>query len=136
MDYFSRLGWQPRAVSECVIVREWKYEVSTIAHNDLQQKQWNKPTSIPLAEDLKLLKSYLIAKNEVCGNALQQDLNKEKAFKQLVEVTHVQLLLLNRRRIGELQSRVGIIFFIEYPWLWNSCLFSLNITRNFFCKNG
>ncbi|KAG5861804.1 hypothetical protein JTB14_031494, partial [Gonioctena quinquepunctata] len=30
-----------------LITSEWRYEVSTIADNDLQQKKWNKPTLIP-----------------------------------------------------------------------------------------
>ncbi|KAK9686933.1 hypothetical protein QE152_g36826 [Popillia japonica] len=80
-----------------------KYEVSTLANNDLKQKQWNKPTLIPLAEDLTLVKKYLLAEAEKLRNALNENPHDLKAFRTLQEICYVQLLLLNRRRIGELQ---------------------------------
>ncbi|KAK4885182.1 hypothetical protein RN001_001453 [Aquatica leii] len=93
-----------------LIISEWRYEVSTIANNNLQQKKWNKPSLIPLAEDLTLLKTYLHAKGAKCRNALQLKPDDEKAFKTLVEITYVQLLLLNRRRVGELQRMTVISY--------------------------
>ncbi|XP_063908932.1 uncharacterized protein LOC135126741 [Zophobas morio] len=86
-----------------LIVNEWRFEVSTIANSDLQQKKWNKPSLIPLAEDLTLLKAYLLAESDKCRNTLAEYPENEKAFKTLTELTYVQLLLLNRRRVGELQ---------------------------------
>ncbi|KAK5644959.1 hypothetical protein RI129_006259 [Pyrocoelia pectoralis] len=86
-----------------LVTTEWRYEVSTIANNDLQQKKWNKPTLVPLAEDLVLVKKYLLAEAEKLRNDLKQNPNHIKAFKTLQEICYVQLLLLNRRRIGELQ---------------------------------
>ncbi|XP_063907787.1 uncharacterized protein LOC135125929 [Zophobas morio] len=86
-----------------LIVNEWRFEVSTIANSDLQQKKWNKPSLIPLAEDLTLLKAYLLAESGKCRNTLAEYPENEKAFKTLTELTYVQLLLLNRRRVGELQ---------------------------------
>lgn len=86
-----------------LITTEWRYEVSTLANNDLKQKQWNKPTLIPLAEDLTLVKKYLLAEAEKLRNALNENPHDLKAFRTLQEICYVQLLLLNRRRIGELQ---------------------------------
>lgn len=86
-----------------LISSEWQYEISTLANKDLQQKKWNKPSLIPLAEDLTLLKSYLSAEGEKYYNILQTDKSNEKAFKILQEICYVQLILLNRRRVGELQ---------------------------------
>lgn len=86
-----------------LIITEWKYEVGTIANNNLQQNKWNKPSLIPLAQDLALIKAYLTteAKKHVC--TLEKEGNNQKAFKTLQEIVYVQLLLLNRRRVGELQ---------------------------------
>lgn len=86
-----------------LIVSEWRYEISSIANNDLKQKKWNKPTLIPLAEDLTLLRKYLLKEGEKCRQALQENANEEKAYKNLIEITYVQLILLNRRRVGELE---------------------------------
>ncbi|KAG5877367.1 hypothetical protein JTB14_018687 [Gonioctena quinquepunctata] len=85
-----------------LITSEWRYEVSTIANNDLQQKKWNKPTFIPLAEDLTLMKKYLLKEAEQLRKTLSQNPTDVKAFKSLQEICYVQLLLLNRRRVGEL----------------------------------
>ncbi|VEN62581.1 unnamed protein product [Callosobruchus maculatus] len=86
-----------------LIVSEWRYEISTTANNDLKQKKWNKPSLIPLAEDLTLLKKYLLDQSEDCKKILLNHPTDEKAFRTLTELTFVQLLLLNRRRVGELQ---------------------------------
>lgn len=86
-----------------LIASEWQFEISTLANKDLQQKKWNKPSLIPLAEDLTLLKSYLNVESDKYRNILELDQCDEKAFKTLQEICYVQLILLNRRRVGELQ---------------------------------
>lgn len=86
-----------------LIENEWRFEISTIANNDLQQKKWNKPSLIPLAEDLTSLKTYTLRESEKCRSELQQNPLDQKCYRTLVEITYVQLLLLNRRRVGELQ---------------------------------
>lgn len=81
----------------------WQYEISTIANSDLSQKKWNKPSLVPLAEDLTLLRSYLLDKAEKCRTALTGKSDDIKSFKLLQEICYIQLILLNRRRAGELQ---------------------------------
>lgn len=90
-------------ILKTLIETEWRFEVSTIANNDLQRKKWNKPSLIPLAEDLTLLKTYTVRESEKCRTVLQENPTDQKSFRTLVELTYVQLLLLNRRRVGELQ---------------------------------
>ncbi|XP_074042023.1 uncharacterized protein isoform X2 [Leptinotarsa decemlineata] len=87
-----------------LIDKEWRFEISTEANNDLKQKKWNKPPLIPLAEDLTTLKNYTLKEGERYRNVLQQNPHDKKSFKNLLEITYVQLLLLNRRRIGELEK--------------------------------
>lgn len=86
-----------------LIINEWRHEISTIANHDLQQKKWNKPSSVPLVEDLKILRDYLNKKNKEYCNVLKNNSLDVKTFSALQEIVYVQLLLLNRRRVGELQ---------------------------------
>ncbi|KAJ8930816.1 hypothetical protein NQ314_016348 [Rhamnusium bicolor] len=72
------------------------------AGTDLNMNKWNKVTMIPLATDLKLLKNYLIEK----GNQAAAKLNSsggETDYKILIETVYCRIILLNRRRPGELQ---------------------------------
>lgn len=93
-----------------LIITEWKYEVATIANNNLQQNKWNKPSLIPLAQDLALIKSYLTIEAKKNVSALEKDGNNQKSFKTLQEIIYVQLLLLNRRRVGELQRMTLVAY--------------------------
>ncbi|XP_074026426.1 uncharacterized protein isoform X1 [Leptinotarsa decemlineata] len=81
----------------------WKHEISTKAGNDLNTKTWNKITLVPLAADLKLFRDYLIEKGTKAAQNLKQNIKNFKAFKILMETIFCRLLLLNRRRVGELQ---------------------------------
>lgn len=81
----------------------WRFEISTTAASDLSTKKWNKITLLPLAKDIKVFRNYLL---KIAGNALQtlkcnsKDIN---AYKLLMETIFCRLLLLNRKRVGELQ---------------------------------
>lgn len=81
----------------------WKYEISSQAGNDLSIKTWNKVTIVPLAADIKLFRKYLIE----TGNEAEKNLTKNpfdlKSFNLLMETVFSRLLLLNRKRVGELQ---------------------------------
>lgn len=86
-----------------LIKGNWKYDVSSQASSDLSLQKWNKVSIMPLATDLKLLKDCLINKANVSITKLQKDGNNEKAYTSLLETIYCRLLLLNRRRPGELQ---------------------------------
>lgn len=96
-----------------LITSEWQYEISTIANSNLSQKKWNKPTLVPLGEDLTLLRSYLLSEAEKCRSALTDESYNIKSFKLLQEICYIQLLLLNRRRTGELQ-RITVHTYTTY----------------------
>nr|CAI5858509.1 unnamed protein product [Callosobruchus analis] len=96
-----------------LISNEWRYEVSTLANHDLQQKKWNKPSMIPLGEDLKLVNSYLNAEGAKYYHELTVDQKSKKAFSMLQELTYVMLIFLNRRRVGELQ-RMTVHSYVKY----------------------
>lgn len=82
---------------------EWATEVSTEAGQNLNLNRFNKPTLIPVTEDLQKMKIYL--DNLISHSMIQLKANNsdEVAFRQLIEGTYCNVLLFNKRRVGELQ---------------------------------
>lgn len=81
----------------------WRFEISSQASNNLNLNKWNKVTIIPLANDLKLLKNYLTRKASEAYSALSRNSADKYAFSTLLETVYCRLILLNRKRPGELQ---------------------------------
>ncbi|KAF5308222.1 hypothetical protein FQR65_LT18254 [Abscondita terminalis] len=90
-------------ITKKIITDDWSTEISTEAGQNLQIKKFNKPTVVPVTEDLAKMKKYL--DNLVVSSklALQDNTESEKAYRELIESTYCNLLLFNRRRVGELQ---------------------------------
>nr|CAI5826301.1 unnamed protein product [Callosobruchus analis] len=86
-----------------LIEGNWKFDVSSQAATDLNMQKWNKVTLVPLAGDLKLLKDCLLKEATLAVSKLQARSNDKKAYIILLETIYCRLLLLNRRRPGELQ---------------------------------
>lgn len=86
-----------------LIKSQWKTEVSHVAANHLQAKM-NKISIVPLAADLKILREYLITKGGKATKALSNNPNCTQAFEELTKSVYCRLLLLNRKRPGELQG--------------------------------
>lgn len=92
----------------------WKTEISHQAGNDLNTKSWNKVTIVPLATDLKLFRNYLIQNGSKAAKDLQANVKDGKAFTMLMETAFCRLLLLNRKRVGELQRlKLSTYLFVE-----------------------
>lgn len=85
-----------------LIEGNWKFDVSSQAANDLNLQKWNKVSLVPLASDLKLLKNCLL---QQAVKAVSQFNEKKdpKSYLTLLETIYCRLVLLNRRRPGELQ---------------------------------
>lgn len=86
-----------------LIKSHWKTEVSHVAANHLHAKKMNKVSIVPLAADLKILREYLITKWEKATETLSNNPNCTQAFEELTKSVLCRLLLLNRKRPGELQ---------------------------------
>ncbi|KAJ8968826.1 hypothetical protein NQ314_002088 [Rhamnusium bicolor] len=91
-----------KSLSE-MLKEHWRFEVSNKAANDISMKKWNKVTIVPLASDLKLLKEYLISQANEAINNLEKNSSDIKAYKILLETVFCRVMLLNRKRPGELQ---------------------------------
>ena len=81
---------------------EWGSNVSSQALNTLHEKKYNKPKSIPIAEDVKMLNIYLQKSASEISKSLVQTPD-EKSWRLLNEITLAQVTLFNRRRGGEMQ---------------------------------
>lgn len=86
-----------------LIDANWKFDVSSQAADDLNLKKWNKITIVPLASDLKLLKEHLTKLANISSSKLQKTEYDVAAYTDLMETIFCRVLLLNRRRPGELQ---------------------------------
>lgn len=86
-----------------LIIGNWKFDVSSQAASDLNIQKWNKVTLVPLANDLKLLKDCLINKANDALSNLENNSKNEKSYNILLETIYCRIILLNRRRPGELQ---------------------------------
>jgi hypothetical protein len=83
----------------------WKFDISSQAASNLNLKKWNKITVIPLASDLKLLRKHLIEVAETASKQLTgaSSSSNVSAYNKLVESLYCRVILLNRKRSGELQ---------------------------------
>lgn len=86
-----------------VLEANWKYDISHLAGNNLQLNNWNKITIVPLARDIKLLKDYLTKDGAEAANKLKNNNANVKAYRDLLELVYCRVLLLNRKRPGELE---------------------------------
>ncbi|KAG5864686.1 hypothetical protein JTB14_030280 [Gonioctena quinquepunctata] len=68
----------------------------------LTERKWNAPKRSPLAKDIQILHAFLKSRNDDLHNQLNSVVDKY-GFQELAEITLVRTLILNRRRVGEIQ---------------------------------
>nr|CAI5858800.1 unnamed protein product [Callosobruchus analis] len=81
----------------------WRFEISSHAADTLNLNKWNNITIVPLASDLKLMRDHLLTLADKSIKSLCIDNKDASAFNILVETIYCRVLLLNRKRPGELQ---------------------------------
>ncbi|KAK9873740.1 hypothetical protein WA026_002096 [Henosepilachna vigintioctopunctata] len=86
-----------------LIETNWCYEISKKAATDLKTKKWNKVTIIPLASDLKIFREYLVKTADLAIKKLDKENTDKESYLALMEVIFCRIILLNRRRPGELE---------------------------------
>lgn len=85
---------------------EWSDRVSISAYQTLKEKKWNKPTMLPLVEDIIGLQNHLKKLASTLSTELKQNAT-EKIWYELAKVILCQVTLFNRRRSGE-TSRIKV----------------------------
>jgi 4-hydroxy-3-methylbut-2-en-1-yl diphosphate synthase IspG/GcpE len=83
--------------------KQWSFEVSSNACKEMYQNKWNKPAILPLTSDIKLFRDYIISVEKKVYNTLKINPVNMSAFKEFQENILILLVLLNRRRAGEVQ---------------------------------
>ena len=89
----------------------WKHSVSSHALRTLYTKKFNKPSMLPLADDLKKFQNYLLRRAEECIEQLDRAVDS-RTWIDLSRVTLTQVILFNRRRGGEAE-RIPLSTFVD-----------------------
>ena len=85
-----------------LLEKDFPEQVSSKALKTLYNNKFNKPTAIPLAEDVQKLYGYLKTEIKACMAKLEEDQTNSVLFDALCKVVGVYLLVYNRRRPGVL----------------------------------
>ncbi|KAF5307700.1 hypothetical protein FQR65_LT18359 [Abscondita terminalis] len=86
-----------------LIKNHWNSELSSIALKDLNEKNWEKPKLFPMTEDIIKFESFLTEQAKNSYNAIKQNLNIKSEYTRLAKCVLALTVLLNRKRIGEVQ---------------------------------
>jgi len=117
-----------------IIEKQWSYEVSTNASKEIFQKKWNMPAFLPLTSDIQLFRNHLIHVQNVSIQELKNNPNNQKSFKNLEESVLAQLILLNRRRSGEVQrlfeGRQCITYYFHFLFFPETLIFYSSLSKN------
>ncbi|XP_035812761.2 uncharacterized protein LOC118471566 [Amphiprion ocellaris] len=81
----------------------WNEMISSAAYRTLEEKKWNKPKLIPLAEDVKKMHMYMTDKQKQYYKQLLVE-KIPKNWSNLAKVILAQIILFNRRREGEVSK--------------------------------
>ena len=95
-----------------LISMRWNDEISKVSRTELETRKWNKPQLLPLTEDLKKFRDHLVLKRQDAINSLAHDGSDVKAWRNLCTATLSSILLLNRRRSGEV-AKVRVVSLID-----------------------
>lgn len=81
----------------------WNEMISSAAYRTLEEKKWNKPKLIPLAEDVKKMHMHMADKQKQYYRQLLDE-KISKNWSNLAKVILAQIILFNRRREGEVSK--------------------------------
>lgn len=87
-----------------VFHKEWKFSISSNACQDMSKKKFNKVVVLPDAKDITLLNNFLADQLKEVMNLIEQkkEINQDN-YKTLCQTVLSQIILLNRRRSGEVE---------------------------------
>ncbi|XP_059184722.1 uncharacterized protein LOC131967990 [Centropristis striata] len=82
---------------------KWSEMVSHSALNTLSDAKYNKPSTLPFTEDVRILHQYLEKSAESAFCNLKEKATTQN-YAQLAKVTLAQIIVFNRRRAGEVSK--------------------------------
>ncbi|CAL8266038.1 unnamed protein product [Lota lota] len=90
---------------------KWAEYISHTALCTISESKYNKPTKLPLTEDIQALTKHLQQHTESAFPALKKEAS-EQNYHHLARLTLTQIILFNRRRVGEV-SKMTLKNFLE-----------------------
>nr|XP_023026197.1 uncharacterized protein LOC111514190 [Leptinotarsa decemlineata] len=78
-------------------------EISSLALKDLNEKQWKKPKTFPLTSELQQFQKYVMDEASEANKHIKANEQIYIHFRKLTECVMALTLLINRKRIGEVQ---------------------------------
>ncbi|KAK3917272.1 DEAD-box ATP-dependent RNA helicase 53 [Frankliniella fusca] len=87
---------------ESRLQKKFKGDCSKLAHKTLEENKWNAEDRLPVASDVKKLHDNLKKEERKFKDALEVN-PTEDFYRKLTEVVLCQIIMLNRRRVGEVQ---------------------------------
>ncbi|CAG9814234.1 unnamed protein product [Phaedon cochleariae] len=86
-----------------LVDERWKFDMSSLALKDLNEKHGKKPQTLPITSDVIKFREYVVSTAEQSIDLLKENANDLKSFKTLTETILVLTVLLNRKRVGDVQ---------------------------------
>ncbi|CAG9817738.1 unnamed protein product [Phaedon cochleariae] len=86
-----------------LVEHHWSNELSSLALKDLNEKNWEKPKLLPLTSEVMQFQKFVMAEAITANDNIKENKNLQSAFRRLTECVLALTLLLNRKRIGEVQ---------------------------------
>lgn len=86
-----------------LIERHWNFEIASLALKNLNENNFQKPKMIPLTSDVVKFQNSVMQQAKEAQVNLKEGNDSKKEFKTLSECTLGLTVLLNRKRIGEIQ---------------------------------
>lgn len=86
-----------------LIEGHWCSELSSLALKTLKERNWEKPLNLPLTSDIKIFQEYLAKRADESYVNLQNQYNISVNYKVLTECVLAQVVIFNRKRIGDVQ---------------------------------
>lgn len=95
-----------------VFEKEWRYSISSNACTDMSKKKFNKHVGLPDAKDITLLHNFLLNQLEKLKTSINLGEINQENYKKLCQNLLTQIILLNRRRSGEVQ-RIKVVDYLN-----------------------
>nr|XP_023028166.1 uncharacterized protein LOC111516220 [Leptinotarsa decemlineata] len=86
-----------------LISDHWYTDISSLALKDLNEKHWQKPKLYPLTSDIIKFQKYALEEAQKASYLMADAKDMKNQFRKLTECVLSLVLLLNRKRIGEIQ---------------------------------
>lgn len=98
-----------------LVKNHWNSEVSSLASKTLNEQRWEKPKILPLTSDLIKFQQFIVKEAKEASENIKKGVQINKEYRRLTENVLALTLLLNRKRIGEIQYLLVTVYKSSTP---------------------